>query len=242
MELNNNLLQGQLTLFDYFTGIHSEEDVKEPIDIKKEEKSFDEMLKEMLIRYGTGFAMGKYRVHKIIQRNDLSEKEKIATIKSEFGCGGWGRPAEPNIINNMNTFGSKMVVSYMTECGIKEVSLNWNQIYKYIKSWDMQGEYFNSFFEPMDVIISDHSYCNDSLYLEISKESTIYKYKNMSEKNLYIVYKNHRFSMESFTHGNKEIIELTSDEQYILSEIGHKYGWADGRGGIWNLCQEIKTA
>ena len=54
--------------------------------------SDDEEIDDYLIRHGTGYVNGKFRIYEYFKQNDVSKTDKANFLKDEFGIGGSSRP------------------------------------------------------------------------------------------------------------------------------------------------------
>jgi len=167
MNWSNYECKGQMSIFDLLE--------QEPIIVPVAESrmEFEEILKKGLFRYGTGFVNGKVRVHRILQK-DIPEKDKIAAIRKEFGLGGCHSAPEYNEIHGIDTMGNSLKVEWSDAEGVKEESISWPQVYKYIKKWDDAGEYCNIRFYSEEIKVDRHYFCNGNMYLRVTKDSEIY--------------------------------------------------------------------
>lgn len=247
MNWSNYECEGQMSIFDLLNGdlettTSSCTFFSVPMEVEYEEEitSFEEILKEGLLRYGTGFVNGKARVHKIL-RSDKSESEKQSLVKNAFGLGGsHSSPKEGKIgMHSIDTMGGKLKIGYTDEEGVKEKELSWSQVYKYIKKWDDAGEYFDSIFLPEDFKVEKHYFCNGYMYLKIDPTSKVYELPDMKDKNLYIIYEGKcKFELVSVTKGEQLVFEATEDEETVISRIGLDYGWNVHGYGIWEVMKK----
>lgn len=229
--------EGQMSIFDLLE--------KEPEQIQVPEivpkVDFEEILKKGFISYGTGFANGRVRVHRILE-GYASDKDKIAAIKKEFGMGGSYTRPKVNAVHKIDTMGNGITIGWSDAEGVYEETLPWTQVYKYLVKWDTAGEYCNIRFYPEAFKIEKHYFCNGRMYLKIAKNSGIYYLPGMKDKNLYLVYyrdeKDH-YDFVSVTKAKSEKLDLTDDEMSIIQRIMLDYGWSfHGHGGIWNVFKE----
>ena len=140
--------------YDIFYYIDNPEDKKKPeINISvendeeynykkpKQEADVPEEYIKYILKMGTGYEDGKFRVKEYIE--DYSKKDAIKHIQKEYGVGGCGWPIKGYGVHGYDTVGvtKGIKVLWRDEEGEKEGVISWNVVYKNLKELIETYEY-----------------------------------------------------------------------------------------------------
>ena len=116
------------------------EPIKQPT-IKKVTETKNVNL-DRLIRYGTGFEDGKYRVMRLFE-DSMPKAKKLKILADEFGLGGMGSPTKtPYEINEINTDSKGMELQWYNNNGEKCVyNAKWNEVYDILETFIKENKY-----------------------------------------------------------------------------------------------------
>lgn len=101
-----------------------------------------------ILKRGTGFEGGKYRVTKLFLDNNLTRDERIRKIKAEYGTGGAGWPIDKFGLHGYDTYKGKGITArWRDKDGENEAVVGWKDIEKMIGELIARNEYFPEFAE-----------------------------------------------------------------------------------------------
>ena len=106
----------------------------------------EQYIKDML-RSGSGFVQGKYRIYDIIKGND-TETDKIKYLKKEYGLGGGGWIPEGTGLSGYDTMHNKLKIEWVDKIDeegylYKEFGyLTWKEVFEHIKALINDNSYF----------------------------------------------------------------------------------------------------
>ncbi|MDU2155957.1 MAG: SNF2-related protein [Clostridium sp.] len=97
---------------------------------------------DRLIRYGTGFEDGKYRVLRLVE-DSMPKAKKLKLLADEFGVGGMGSPTKtPYEIHGINTDSKGMELKWYNDNGENCIyNAKWNEVYDILETFIKENKY-----------------------------------------------------------------------------------------------------
>lgn len=97
-------------------------------------------LTDILLR-GSGFVGGKQRIFDFYNKKQMSNVERAAAIKKEYGLGGCGIPLDGYGWHGYDSFRNGLTVKWRDSEGEKEGHVSWNVVESNIRNLIMTGKY-----------------------------------------------------------------------------------------------------
>lgn len=97
-------------------------------------------LTDILLR-GSGFVGGKQRIFDFYNKKQMSNVERAAAIKKEYGLGGCGIPLDGYGWHGYDSFRNGLTIKWRDSEGEKEGHVSWNVVESNIRNLIMTGKY-----------------------------------------------------------------------------------------------------
>jgi N12 class adenine-specific DNA methylase/adenine-specific DNA methylase len=214
-----------------------------------------------VLRSGTGFVDGKFRVMRIYREN-ANREDRIKLLKKEYGLGGVGWPLDEGVygLHGYDTYGEKLSIQWRLEDGEHRGVIGWSQVEKVLGDMIKADTYFPEY-NQMQTIAEKTEILEENIE-KITEESPALEHED-TEKNEPEILTDYHYDLSQKRVGGEKVrfgwniaaiktlkkIEsegrhATADEQEILAKY---VGWGglaaafDERNVSWrNDYNELK--
>ena len=202
----SGIIKNEIINITQYAKKYNLDNIKEKNIEIKNTKISEKNIQDVLIKHGSGFEDGKLRIYTFFKRNDVSEKEKIAFLKDEFGIGGFSSPNRGDFINSFMSYPK----------GIEIEKTNGNTSDTMLLSWDKVSNIISN-------LIKNDKYLNDEEKRQLSEyEKNIEKTLAKNTDSSYTLSSEKNTLRNENKGGDNYVEEETSKNLQILQKFRRK--------------------